>query len=894
MPTEPVLVLFSGPKTNNAYGRPEELAFHTQVGELSFTSCSGVYLTDAPGAPSGALLLAPLTAFKPWLKTLSSIDKLLSSTAPELLDGCCLCVVGPDARALPAIPLATVRLGASALSAQQLLRSLNREDGLWDEASRPWSLAWGVAGPPVTPAELASLVLCWVPPPAPPNDALAASYAAQQQQQQQQQCQGTSTNTAIVSSTGSDPPLLDPTCLSALHQLHRALTQMAAPPHPSHANPTPWPPHAHLSPHPHPPVRPGQLVRVVGSPFGCLAPFHFTNASINGAVACAFPSLTQPGPPGPHSFSSSSSAPAFHPLLPATPTPATIVATPLASSPSSPLLALDAAVLPGMEGAPVWPLAASSAAPNAGHHPHTAPHTAAQAAAMATAVTEVAEGGPLPHPLCPPSRPLALLVTPLRRRSDGVQIPLALPWAEVEQQLLVCLRQLLVQQQGKEKARAGLDEGCRACGVAADRQGVQGVGCATRQRVESGGAPGGGWTSVAARQHGGQQRVEFCSVASAGDAAIVAAQAASGMCNSPRTRSAREGGYLHQRDAAAHGGTGSIAAVTPPRPFPLQRSLLAGGSFPGAPPPLTPVLTARQPTAVALGAPACAGPPAWAVSCVVLLRHGGSWATGVRVGPTGRLLITTAHLFGPVHGQGQGRQQGQAGAGAGPGARAPRPGGAADAAGGPAVVCWARVAAPGDAGGYVWTRARVLYSWRNHLDLAVLRLEDGQYNNSTAQEGLYAYGAIAGGSARPYGRQRTSAAAAGPRVTAKAADGMGVARASQPLGLLEVSWAADEGCQGTGGAAGREQEQQGYAEGSPVWAVGHSLVGPAAGWPAAASYGCVAKVRLLRRLWRYFMLVVWWLGYGLLPMSVPLRWGLFGFLTSHGHVQRAIGKRMNA
>eukprot|EP00198_Chlamydomonas_reinhardtii_P004649 XP_001693985.1 predicted protein [Chlamydomonas reinhardtii] len=90
-----------------------------------------------------------------------------------------------------------------------------------------------------------------------------------------------------------------------------------------------------------------------GAPFGCLAPFHFLNAHVNGAIACSFPPPHQHQHQPTGAMSGAGTAPA-----------ATTAAPPaLASQQLQPqlqlqpaLYALDAHVFPGMEGAPVTPL----------------------------------------------------------------------------------------------------------------------------------------------------------------------------------------------------------------------------------------------------------------------------------------------------------------------------------------------------------------------------------------------------------------------------------------------------------------------------------------------------------------------------------------------------------
>ncbi|KXZ53239.1 hypothetical protein GPECTOR_7g1133 [Gonium pectorale] len=229
--------------------------------------------------------------------------------------------------------------------------------------------------------------------------------------------------------------------------------------------------------------------------------------------------------------------------------------------------------------------------------------------------------------------------------------------------------------------------------------------------------------------------------------------------------------------------------------------------------------------------------------------------------------MTTAHLFGQ---SGGGAAAGTAAAGAavsqrGPGGRTGAPG-----HGWAHVVCWARVAwsstkeAGKQTGGlgampdsgvtYRWLRAQVLWVWSNHLDLALLQLE-APYDSRIAVAGVerppLALAAVRA-SARARPEEVTSpfdtpaGAAEGPvRVVTfgdkLTADGGGAASGPRVFSLGSGSASSVEG-------AGL------YGSGTPVWAVGHSLVGPAAEWPPLVSHGCVTRV-LRRRCGRPTMVI---------------------------------------
>ncbi|GIM00229.1 hypothetical protein Vretimale_5376 [Volvox reticuliferus] len=280
---------------------------------------------------------------------------------------------------------------------------------------------------------------------------------------------------------------------------------------------------------------------------------------------------------------------------------------------------------------------------------------------------------------------------------------------------------------------------------------------------------------------------------------------------------------------------------------PLSRAMTAGSAKPGTnmhvaggPPaaalPANPVDTtvatamtaecisaALSPAALAAG-DAAGGLPSWVLQAVVLLRCNGSWATGVIVeGSTGR-LVTTAHLF-----------QRRSDSASTPSPKQPprRHGGSGDDTWS-RLQCWVRVPSIIGGGGvnaacvtcggtrlgrtpvYQWVRARVLYMWSNHLDLAVLQLEPS-------------YGS----------RWAPVTALAEVRHTARAQDDAAreppVFRPT-PVPIVTTLVTTDNG----GG------EKDSYGPGTPVWAVGHSLVGPSAEWPALVSYGCVARVLRVR------------------------------------------------
>ena len=131
-----------------------------------------------------------------------------------------------------------------------------------------------------------------------------------------------------------------------------------------------------------------------------------------------------------------------------------------------------------------------------------------------------------------------------------------------------------------------------------------------------------------------------------------------------------------------------------------------------------PAAAAASAAAPATPASAPAGAVAWAgvgdaLRSVVMVRAGGSWATGV-VLPGGRgLVLTNAHLLAPQQLPSAPGQQPQA------------PSGSASSGSSSALGrdVWVRLPSDFDRESkFDWRRARLLHAFRGHLDLAVLQL----------------------------------------------------------------------------------------------------------------------------------------------------------------------------
>ncbi|GIL73745.1 hypothetical protein Vretimale_5376 [Volvox reticuliferus] len=873
MRPEPLLVLVSG-ETRNAE-QQGQFAFTTTANGLQFISCSGIFLSVAN--LHDGLVLLPTVVLRQWMRPgaiwLTPQDSI---EPPQLSSDCAICAVGPAAvlsgGAARCIPIATVRVPAVSRSAEQLLQSLNRDTSYSD-----WAFEWRIGGPHCTAVENGSFVLCWTQPlsgssldtavaagltsvPDPPHIPIHATVA------------NGAANPASATGNGAAASwprphspldkagefLASPQCVALLTSLYSSLSaardcgvsgpvsgnvgggcsggggdsgnivgvaavsvreQAHAPGYelgaPAVGNVRALCNSAGMPP--------GRLVSIVGSPFGCLAPFHFSNAVINGAVACAFNE--------PHDHTACAAIAAAS---------AAKTDSDVRCSCGPALYVLDAHVFPGMEGALVTSLQ--------------------QPVAVAVGLEGSSCQGKTPPRSCPghfggssspglPLQPLALLCIPVSRRADGVQVPLAAGWSHVAAALKGVLAQLLLRSQGTSADGAGA--------VAYPISGTS----ATRGKT--------------------QLQLQPVAASQLNDAGTATMGCVSGCC---RARAIYNGtlhpglglgnvGIAGRHVPGPHSSGAAAAAATAVGPLaaaalqprsllgipsadpmasarPLSRAMTAGSAKPGTnmhvaggPPaaalPANPVDTtvatamtaecisaALSPAALAAG-DAAGGLPSWVLQAVVLLRCNGSWATGVIVeGSTGR-LVTTAHLF-----------QRRSDSASTPSPKQPprRHGGSGDDTWS-RLQCWVRVPSIIGGGGvnaacvtcggtrlgrtpvYQWVRARVLYMWSNHLDLAVLQLEPS-------------YGS----------RWAPVTALAEVRHTARAQDDAAreppVFRPT-PVPIVTTLVTTDNG----GG------EKDSYGPGTPVWAVGHSLVGPSAEWPALVSYGCVARVCI--QVYRY-------------------------------------------
>lgn len=138
------------------------------------------------------------------------------------------------------------------------------------------------------------------------------------------------------------------------------------------------------------PLFAGKPLRVVGSPFGCLSPSHFSSATVGGCVSTILPQSTSTSinnndreNAGLGSSSGSSS---------------------VCGTPS--LFAVDAVCFPGMEGGLVLP-------EQAHHHPP---------AASCSGNASMAPTGATQRQRQQLQQPLGVLLLPLSRRCDGVQV----------------------------------------------------------------------------------------------------------------------------------------------------------------------------------------------------------------------------------------------------------------------------------------------------------------------------------------------------------------------------------------------------------------------------------------------------------------------------------------
>ncbi|GFR47976.1 hypothetical protein Agub_g9800 [Astrephomene gubernaculifera] len=1003
MKIEPVLVLISGEArhTGNQIDAPP-LAFATKTNGLSFTSCSGVILAAAPmngGKSSGGALLLPASALTPWIQP--GAPWLTSNTLtspPQLTPDCAICAVGSVASlgggAAFCTPIATVRVASASHAAAQLLQGLNRDIGYAASTSSPrWEFSWSVGGPPSTPAEQGAFVLCWAQPLDPATNSSSSSSDSSSSASAPGAAAADKSAAAKSGSCASSYPshpsshsdaaavaLSDPRCLASLRALYGKLR--LAP----RGTCSPQGAGAHLrgsfSSSPRGPFKdqangvvqvaadassvstcggrtgrlgalgrhgppmqsgqpgPGHLISVVGSPFGCLAPFHFVNAQVNGVVACAFPAPTES-----LSLAVAAGLPYPYDSLPRRQQQqqqprqqrqqqmydnAGGISNAGAHA-GAVLFALDAHVFPGMEGAPVT--STSSRQPQA-------------EAASSSPPTQ------LPPPLLQ-SPPLALLCTPLQRRPDGVQVPLAVAWQAIAAALLGVLRELL--RRCREGGMAAGEAGGCGLGVDEDEEEEGGGGAAEAcegsdasighqqlrlQHVVSPGASAAAWAASGSRGGGGaeedgrgcmQQQYGSGWEGGGNGSSSVGSVNCGGGCG-PAASTTKQGGVVSQAGRYCFFCRPPPTTTTTPMmlstaaaacPVPAASTLLPWHTH-SAPCPVPLALPFPHPPVVqpadsgsSLSIPVSEAQqlPGWVLHAVVLLRCNGSWATGVVVEAGSGLLITTAHLFNGLLREGGASR----GSGGSSGAR-----GAAAGDGGPStaawghILCWARVpwvtpdaagrvqpgaaAAAGTGGGggaayaaggggnegvaagygYRWLRARVLYVWSNHLDLAVLQLEP-PYGN-------HRYGS--GGWECPAAVQPTPLALAAIQVAARARSDDDVLHDS-PLAACRTasSCAADHGCRtsacngsyyntatsssgnmsssnnrssrsvtgcndGMGslpssvsppqsGEADGTAQSALYGRGTAVWAVGHSLIGPSAEWPPLVSYGCVARV--LRR-----------------------------------------------
>ncbi|EFJ42493.1 hypothetical protein VOLCADRAFT_119365 [Volvox carteri f. nagariensis] len=884
----PLLVLVSG-DARNAEQHDSPLAFTTTTRGLHFTSCSGLLL--AKGDSHDGIVLVPAAVLRHWMKPGAGwLASSCGAEPPALTPDCAICAVGPASAlsdgAATCIPIATVQVPALSRAAAYLLQSLNR-----GESSAKWAFEWNIGGPCSTAAEQGSFVLCWAQPlraaaaactnrgnagaPAPGSSSgPAAGQLLPDHLRDAALCHNGSG--ATVSDLG---PLIDPACVALLRSFYFSLsaTPAASPRWPTSVmSPQRGAAFAACAASPRVPpsssskcagtaactctctgAAPGRLVSVTGSPFGCLAPFHFANATINGAVACAFP------------------APLDTPTAAGGGNTTTVGATAAAAAAADPcgcglgpaLYVLDAHVFPGMEGAPVTlqepPLQQSLTAP-------TAPGAA--------------DGGSIDSIALLPEPPLALLCTPISRRADGVQMPLAAAWSHVAAALKGVLAQLLLQALGPsavdstaliahltattDAVKAGKQQ-LQLQPVAASRIVPQGATTAVTRGC------GGGWRH-SVRPECGSGGSSGCRGGGGGQAQPPSGRLWGGAGGSAYRPEAGEdvlGDWAEVGDSAAAtwpNGGGEVTAVTVPPVTAMSccsgavtRAVAAGSpavatisTSPSGrcPTPTTANSHTAAGASAALLQPLAAAPtlaaagvelPPWVLQAVVLLRCNGSWATGVVVEGRSGLFITTAHLFQrPPHTNAAG----------GPSQLHGKRGGAGGSAGSSSgdvwthLQCWARVPWVSDSGGggdtrkpagraglaYRWMRARVLYIWSNHLDLAVLQLEPS-YGSSWAAESMAA--ALVAVHETAHARVDSELEACVFRRFS----------APVPVAVAEVTepqCAASDGCRNLDVAGAESREL--YGPGSPVWAVGHSLVGPAAEWPALVSYGCIARVVRVR------------------------------------------------
>ncbi|GLI61287.1 hypothetical protein VaNZ11_003638 [Volvox africanus] len=892
MRAEPLLILVSG-ETRNAEQHTGQLAFTTTAKGLQFTSCSGILLSAAN--LHDGLVLLPAAVLHRWLKP--GITPQDSIEPPSLSADCAICAVGPatvlSGGAAMCIPIATVRVPAVSRSAAQLLQSLNR-----GTSSSDWAFGWHIGGSHCTPVEQGSFVLCWTQPvsgcsvdtgvaagftsaPDPPKPHIYATFAANEA------ANPASSNGSGATATWPGPhPRLDkwgtqygngdegaaiargtlttPQCVALMASLYSSLSAArdCGIPGPIsgnggsatvgveavslrqqvHATDCELAAPAAGSPRPNcasAETRPGCLVSIVGSPFGCLAPFHFSNAVFNGVIACALPE--------PHDHTA---------YIPAGGAAASGSANHVKTdsdvrcSCGPALYALDAHVFPGMEGALVTVLQAPGAA----------------AVELGGSNCQ----GRTPPRGCPghvggsrspafPLQPLALLCIPVSRRADGVQVPLAAGWSHVAAALRDVLAQLLLRSQGAS-----------ADGAAAVAHLISSTST-TREKQ--------------------QLQLQPVAASSLMDAATAAACCVSGCCHARATcNGGMHSGPFEARGRASHSiGTGlwsvgiagrhvarphdsraaaaatvgplaaaalqprSLSGILPAAPVPsaclLSRAMTAADSAqPGAYPhscsgvPAAALLAnatfatamiaecssaAVSPAALAAGA-AAEGLPSWVLQAVVLLRYNGSWATGVIIESSTGRLVTTAHLF----------QRPSDSAGTPPHNRPTRGHGGGGDDTWARLQCWVRVPSIIGSGGsgaggvnaacvtcggarssrgpvYRWVRARVLYMWSNHLDLAVLQLEPSYTSRWTSVPAL--------AEVRHTARARDDATRDPP--------------VFRPTPGSKVATLVN-----TDNAGAEVEPYSVYSPGTPVWAVGHSLVGPSAEWPALVSYGCVARV----------------------------------------------------
>ncbi len=623
-------------------------------------------------------------------------------------------------------------------------------------------------------------------------------------------------------------------------------------------------------------ARVGAPLLAVGSPFGCLAPHHFTNTAVQvcagvGVCPCGVivskgrwvastagkRTLGAPGgvqgclsmvlPPPPPTTTSSSAAASVHLQPPARPLSAT---PPAARAPP----------------APPWPAHAAGGAPHPASHRADGlgpppPLPSAPALFTIDAPTQPGmEGGlvlwqqQLPATCCRlpghaaggegGSRALApagLLALPLSRALDGVQIQVALSWPHVAHAWASFLRAERQHQRATAPAPSAREV------------------CAARMLAPP---P----HTLSPGQRGGDPAHAHCTPL---------------LTPPPRSHAALQAPPHRAPVAPRHSATPLLTASACSHAAPLPH--LAGP--PALPPPRCP-----------------ATPLAQAVASVVLIRTPHSWATGVVVAATG-LVLTNAHLLVPTPGlvspatprrpppqqqqqqQQQQRKRSPAAGDLGPchasPEKAPESGprgagssghatssqaegrsgevalrrGACGAAAerqvrrdGASATCLVRIATPpacpaaaapeadGAAAGWSvrWVPAHVVFVFSNHLDLAVLQLQLPSDSSALAPPG-HAAGEQGVGEAPPH-------AAAGEE---------GQLPHLQLPAVLQ--WqrrgAQQEGQSGGGevvasGGLGLEAAGCGHVQyGSQrCYVVGHGLVGPGAGWPAAVTVGNIAQV----------------------------------------------------